>query len=88
VNALLPEYSTGSIIGMKVSVSLPDEDVEFLDAYAAEQGFDSRSAVLHKAVRLLKAVELGDAYESAWSEWETTGEADVWETVAADGVTR
>jgi antitoxin MazE9 len=73
---------------MKVSVSLPDEDVEFLDAYAAEQGFESRSAVLHKAVRLLKAVELGDAYKDAWREWETTDEADAWETVAADGVTR
>ncbi len=85
---MLPGYSVGSISGMKVSVSLPDEDVEFLDAYAAEQGFDSRSAVLHKAVRLLKALELGDAYESAWREWQTTGEADVWETVAADGIAR
>lgn len=73
---------------MKISVSLPDDDVEFLDAYAAEQKFGSRSAVLHKAVRLLKAVELGDAYERAWGEWETTGDADAWETAAADGVTR
>jgi len=73
---------------MKVSVSLPEEDVEFLDAYAAEQGFESRSAVLHKAVRLLKAVELGDAYQDAWREWEATIDADPWETVAADGVTR
>ena len=73
---------------MKVSVSLPDEDVEFLDAYAAEQGFESRSAVLHKAVRLLKAVELSDAYQDAWREWEDTGDAAAWETVVADGVTR
>ena len=73
---------------MKVSVSLPDEDVEFLDAYAAEQGFESRSAVLHKAVRLLKAVELSDAYQDAWREWEDTAEAAAWEAVVADGVTR
>ena len=73
---------------MKVSVSLPDEDVEFLDSYAAEQGFASRSAVLHKAVRLLKAVELGDAYEDAWREWESSGEADAWGAVAADGIAR
>ena len=73
---------------MKVSVSLPDEDVEFLDSYAAEQGFDSRSAVLHKAVRLLRAVELGDAYEDAWREWETAGDADAWEAVVPDGVPR
>ena len=35
---------------MKVSVSLPDEDVEYLDAYAQTQGLDSRSAALQKAV--------------------------------------
>ena len=29
---------------MKVSVSLPDEDVDFLDSYADSQGFASRSA--------------------------------------------
>ena len=73
---------------MKVSVSLPDEDVEFLDTYAAEQGFESRSAVLHKAVRLLKAVELSDAYHDAWREWENAGDAAEWEIAVADGVTR
>ena len=41
---------------MKVSVSLPDEDVEFLDAYARSQGLASRSATVHKAVRLLARV--------------------------------
>lgn len=50
---------------MKVSVSLPDADVEFLDAYAQSQGLDSRSAALQKAVRLLRASELGAAYEDA-----------------------
>ena len=47
---------------MKVSVSLPDEDVEFLDRYAEEHGFRSRSAVVHTAVRALRATRLGDAY--------------------------
>ena len=42
---------------MKISVSLPDEDVDFLDGYAKAQGYDSRSAVVHKAVRLLKSSE-------------------------------
>lgn len=50
---------------MKVSVSLPDEDVEFLDDYAEAQGLSSRSAVLHKAVRLLRCLELAPAYEDA-----------------------
>jgi Arc/MetJ-type ribon-helix-helix transcriptional regulator len=69
---------------MKVSVSLPDEDVEFLDRYAAAQGIGSRSAVLHKAVRLLRASELGPAYERAWADWADDGE--LWETTTGDGL--
>ncbi len=71
---------------MKVSVSLPDEDVEFLDDYARAQGFASRSAVMHKAVRLLRASELGPAYEDAWSEWSSSGDGALWETTTTDGM--
>ncbi len=71
---------------MKVSVSLPGEDVEFLDHYAQEQGLESRSAALHRAVRLLRAAELGAAYEGAWGEWATSGDAELWEPAASDGV--
>lgn len=73
---------------MKLSVSLPDEDVEFLDAYAAAQGVESRSAVLHRAVRLLRASELTDAYEDAWNEWASSDDATLWECTAGDGVAR
>lgn len=59
---------------MKLSVSLPDEDVAFLDAYAGAQGIASRSAVVQRAVRLLRASELGAAYEGAWSEWSSEDE--------------
>jgi Arc/MetJ-type ribon-helix-helix transcriptional regulator len=71
---------------MKVSVSLPDEDVEFLDSYARDQGIGSRSAVLHEAVGLLRATQLGAAYEEAWRSWEASDDADAWEPAAADGL--
>jgi Arc/MetJ-type ribon-helix-helix transcriptional regulator len=71
---------------MKVSVSLPDEDVEFLDEYARAQGYQSRSAVVHKAVRLLRASELGGAYAKAWEEWLGSEEADLWNVVVGDGL--
>jgi len=70
---------------MKVSVSIPDEDVRFLDDYAREQGLDSRSAAVHRAVRLLRTAELASAYESAWEEWAGSDAAD-WEAVAGDGL--
>lgn len=71
---------------MKVSVSLSGEDVEFLDAYARAQGYESRSAVLHKAVRLLRASQLASAYEDAWQEWSDSGESQLWESTADDGI--
>jgi Arc/MetJ-type ribon-helix-helix transcriptional regulator len=71
---------------MKLSVSLPDGDVAYLDAYAREQGHMSRSAVLHKAVRALRATELGGCYEDAWETWAASGEAAAWDSTAADGL--
>ena len=71
---------------MKVSVSLPEEDVQFLDAYATSEGFGSRSAVVHKAVRLLRASGLGGAYEEAWRDWATESDGDVWDVSINDGL--
>jgi Arc/MetJ-type ribon-helix-helix transcriptional regulator len=71
---------------MKLSVSLPSTDVEFLDAYAAAQGVESRSAVLHRAVRLLRASELTGAYDEAWDKWASSGDAALWDATSADGV--
>lgn len=70
---------------MKISISLSDEDVEFLDQYARKSG-SSRSAVVHLAVRLLRATQLGDAYAEAWDEWSGSGEAEVWDVTIADGL--
>jgi Arc/MetJ-type ribon-helix-helix transcriptional regulator len=71
---------------MKLSVSLPEEDVEFLDTYAQTQGIASRSAVMHKAVRLLRASELGPAYEDAWADWAAGEDQNLWDNVAGDGL--
>lgn len=71
---------------MKISVSLPDEDVEFLDQHARSTGASSRSAVVQRAIRLMRAAELGPAYAQAWEEWAASGEADVWDVVAGDGI--
>lgn len=71
---------------MKVSVSLPEQDVAFLDEYATTHGMRSRSAALKRAVELLRAERLEAAYEDAWDTWATTGEAEVWEVTVADGL--
>jgi Arc/MetJ-type ribon-helix-helix transcriptional regulator len=71
---------------MKLSMSLPEEDVEFLDAYAEEHQLRSRSAALRRAIGALRVAELGDAYARAWDEWRDSGEAEAWESTVADGL--
>jgi Arc/MetJ-type ribon-helix-helix transcriptional regulator len=71
---------------MKISVSLPDDDVRFLDEYAEAQGYASRSAVLRSAVRILRSAKLGDAYADAWGLWEVSGDADEWDVSTSDGL--
>lgn len=71
---------------MKVSVSLPGADVQFLDEYAKEQGLESRSAALHRAVRLLRTAELAGTYEAAWEEWATQNDGTLWESTTGDGL--
>lgn len=70
---------------MKLSVSLPEEDVEFIDRYAASRAVDSRSGVVRRALSLLRTSELGGDYTAAWEEWGSS-DGDVWEVTIADGI--
>jgi Arc/MetJ-type ribon-helix-helix transcriptional regulator len=71
---------------MKVSISLPDEDVAFLDTYAKENGLESRSAAVHTAVRALRDTDLEVAYTAAFQEWEGSEDEALWEATVADGL--
>jgi antitoxin MazE9 len=68
---------------MKVSVSLPPEDLDFLDEYVERRGTPSRSAVLHRAIDLLRKSELEIEYAAAWCEG--SGD-DAWDNTASDGL--
>lgn len=71
---------------MKVSVSLSPEDVTTLDEFAASAGLPSRSAAVQHAVRLLRTAGLEQEYEQAWDEWDSSGDRELWEGVAGDGI--
>lgn len=72
---------------MKLSVSLPDEDVAVLDEFVRTTGVSSRSAALHHAVHMLPVPELEQDYEAAWDEWEGSGGPAAWSVTDADGLT-
>ena len=71
---------------MKLSVSLPEEDVAILDEYAHTSGLPSRSAALQQAIHLLAHADLEQDYASAWDEWESSGAQALWEATAGDGL--
>ena len=73
---------------MKLSVSIPDDDVVFLDEFAARAGMVSRSAVVQQAIAMLKAAELTRDYAKAFDEWADSGDADVWDASTGDGLPR
>ena len=75
---------------MKLSVSLPAEDVAFVDDYVERTGEPSRSSAIQRAIGLLRAAELEEEYASAFDEWAESeaGEmAEIWDRAAADGLT-
>ena len=70
---------------MKVSVSLTDDDVTYIDEYARRTGATSRSSVLHRALTVLRMSEIEEAYAAAWDEWRHA-EGDAWEVTVDDGL--
>ena len=71
---------------MKLSVSLPDKDIAFIDQYIAEHGERSRSAVIRKALDVLLTEQLVEDYVEAFRKWEASGEEEVWDVAAGDGL--
>ena len=71
---------------MKVSLSIPDEDVRFLDNFAEAHGIKSRSAAVQRSIALLREVELKEQYKAAMKEWVESPDAELWENVVGDGL--
>ncbi|MDR2996481.1 MAG: ribbon-helix-helix domain-containing protein [Microbacterium sp.] len=66
----------------KVSLSLSEDDVAFLDSETLGGRYASRSAAAQDAVRLLRESRLADAYAEAFAE----DYDDEWDAAADDGL--
>ncbi len=66
---------------MKISVSLPEEDVAFLDSMGV-----GRSAALHQAVQALRLSNLTEDYDAAFADFALTGESAAWDGTTGDGI--
>lgn len=70
---------------MKLSVSLPDDECAFLDQCVEGGQYPSRSAVLLRALRLLRSADLGGMYAEAFADWESSDEGAEWDSVDTTG---
>ena len=68
---------------MKLSVSLPESECEYLDQCVEEGLYPSRSAVLLRALRLLRSADLGAMYSDAIAEWDQSGTGSDWDSIDA-----
>ncbi len=71
---------------MDVTVNIPDADVAFLDAYAAEKGYASRADALRRAIGLLRSTGLAGAYRDAWDEWIEGSDGEAWAVTTGDDI--
>jgi Arc/MetJ-type ribon-helix-helix transcriptional regulator len=71
----------GILIGMKISVNIPDDVVTFVDTQVSRGDFSSRSAAFSDALRQWRASRLEDSYSEAFAEIDP-----IWEQAIADGI--
>jgi Arc/MetJ-type ribon-helix-helix transcriptional regulator len=71
---------------MKISISLQDEVVEYVDSCVKLQRAANRSAAIQKAIRLMKMMEMAPQYQAEWQEWEKSEDAGLWDNALSDGL--
>jgi len=73
---------------MKTSISARVDKalVAYLDSYQKENGVKSRSEALEQAIKALRERNLGREYALAMAEWDASGEGELWDQVAGDGL--
>ena len=71
---------------MKVSISLPDDDVRFIDDQTSLGRYPSRSAAVSSAIRAMRQRELTDSYVEAFDVWAATDDAALWDLTTSDGL--
>jgi Arc/MetJ-type ribon-helix-helix transcriptional regulator len=71
---------------MKLSISVPDEQMELLDRIVEQRCLASRSAAIQEAIDLLLNNALVADYKAAFADWDDTADATNWDAVAGDGL--
>lgn len=68
----------------KLSVSIDQQLLAFLEGYQKKYNIKAKSEVVSEALRLLRERELDSQYAAAMEEWQQ--ESELWEVVTGDGL--
>jgi Arc/MetJ-type ribon-helix-helix transcriptional regulator len=71
---------------MKVSVSITEDDVVYLESQIASGRFATRSAAMHAAIKLMRTRDLEAQYAAAAHDWRESGDGAAWDAANADGL--
>jgi len=71
---------------MSISARVDEALVEFLDSYQKEHDVKSRSEALEQAIKALRERDLDREYALAMAEWDASGDAELWDRTAGDGL--
>ena len=71
---------------MMMSVRVDEQLAVFLERYQKSQGLKSRSEALEAAIRALRDKAFEQEYALAMEEWDSSGEAELWDVAAGDGL--
>jgi Arc/MetJ-type ribon-helix-helix transcriptional regulator len=71
---------------MKVSVSLPGDDLAYLESQIANGRYATRSAAMHAAIKSLRTRDLEAQYAEAARDWAESGDQAAWGSTVADGL--
>ncbi|MFI6881724.1 hypothetical protein [Streptosporangium canum] len=71
---------------MDTSVTLSGQDVFLIEYHQNQKGAKSRSAVIRKALQLLREFTLEEDYAAAFGEMDGNGGADLGDSMVGDRV--
>jgi hypothetical protein len=71
---------------VKISASIPAEDMAYLDRRRAVDGI-GLSAAIHEAIDAWRLADLQRQYAQSDVEWQASGDAELWDATVGDGLT-
>lgn len=75
------------VMKIQISARIDESLADFLESYQQRYDVKNRSEALEQAIEALRERALTEEYAQAMEEWESSGDAALWEGTVGDGIT-